>query len=370
MFDHVSKSVFLAALSLALGFYVGAHQLPATLAETSAINPEGNAGVTRFGPFDAAMFSEENAIDVGTEGELKLANQGGVYARTGHVELAPTHPDHAFDTVFIGIDEKSDAGANVGVQIRLIEAGGTTSRWQTVERESELVLARPAVAFQVRVVMNSFSGRETPRVRSVVVQVAKREQEPVDTIIPVPGTPGGQVAGVAANVAKPEIITRELWGARPPKSPYSPQTPEQLTVHHSSEPTQANFLGAASIRGIQAFHQGPERGWSDIGYHFLVAPDGKIYEGRPAEVVGAHSPPNTGKVGICTIGNFENAEQVTPAQRASLVSLLAYLAGKYKIAPSKIHGHRDFQGTDCPGQQLYDQLPAIRTEVGNKLAGR
>lgn len=350
-------SKFLAFAVFSLGLLI-ATNLPATLADTSEIHPEGDAGVTKFGPFDSETFTAASAVAVGTEGELTLAKaSGGFYASVGNVELPAAAPEKPFDTLFVGIDHKCDAGSSLTVQVRVTEADGRTSRWQSVQRESELVLERPATSFQVRVVMHSFSGRETPRVRSVVVSVANRAEEPVDD------TPG-----IQAPVPQPDIVTRALWGARPPKSPYSEHTPVQLTVHHSSEPTQANFMGAASIRGIQAFHQGPERGWSDIGYHFLVAPDGKIYEGRPATAVGAHSPPNTGKVGICTIGNFEGAEQVTPAQRASLVNLLAYLAGKYKIPASKIKGHRDFQGTDCPGQQLYDQLPAIRAEVGDKVA--
>lgn len=353
----MSKFLVLAALSLALGFYAGATHLPATLADTSDIHPEGEAGITRFGPFDAETFGAASAIAVGTEGELKLAATGGLYARNGHVELAPVHPVQAFDTLFIGIDEKCDAGCDVTVQVRVTEASGKVSRWAPVERESELVLDRPATDFQVRVVLSSASGRETPRVRTVVVQVARRAEEAVDD------TPG-----ISAPVAKPEIVTRELWGARPPKSPYSTHEPVQVTIHHSSQPTQANFLGAASIRGIQSFHQGPERGWSDIGYHFLVAPDGKIYEGRPTTAIGAHSPPNTGKVGICTIGDFEHGEKPTEAQRASIVNLAAYLCGHYAIAITKIKGHRDFQGTDCPGQALYDLLPEIRKDVAAKVA--
>jgi hypothetical protein len=79
--------------------------------------------------------------------------------------------------------------------------------------------------------------------------------------------------------------------------------------------------------------------------------------------VGAHSPPNTGKVGVCVIGDFENHEKPTAAQRETLVKVLAYLAGRFKIPASRIHGHREFQTTDCPGQQLFDDLPNIRKDV-------
>lgn len=353
----MSRLLVLAALSLSLGFLAGARLLPASLQDASDIHPEGDHGITRFGPFDAETFQSESAVAVGSEGELKLASAGGLFAHTGHAELANTTPPVPFDSLFIGIDEKCDPGCEVSVQVRVTGADGRTSRWTSVQRESELLLDRPATAFQVRVILSSYTGRETPRVRAVVVQAVHRAEEPVD-----------ENEGVLAPVPSPQIVTRALWGARPPRDPYTDHTPEQITVHHSSQPTQANFQGASSIRGIQAFHQGPERGWSDIGYHFLVAPDGKIYEGRPATVVGAHSPANTGKIGCCLIGDFQHNETLTAAQRASLVNLLAYLAGKYKIATSKIKGHRDFQGTDCPGQHVYDQLPQIRKDVGEVVA--
>lgn len=352
----MSRLLVLAVLSLTLGFIAGARILPAALQDVSEIHPEGEHGIIKFGPFDSETFQSESQVAVGTEGELKLAASGGLYAKVGHVQLAAT-PDEPFDALFIGIDNTCDPGSDVTVQVRVTEEDGRVSRWTSVGRESQLMLDRPATGFQVRVVLASYTGRETPRVRSVVVQAVRRAEEPVD-----------ETEGVEAAVDVPQIVTRALWGARPPKGAFAEHTPVQLTVHHSSQPTQANFQGAASIRGIQAFHQGPERGWTDIGYHYLVAPDGRIYEGRPNSAVGAHSPNNTGKLGICNIGDFQNKETITPAQRAALVNLLAYLAGKYKIATSKIKGHRDFQGTDCPGQHLYDQLPQIRKDVGAIVA--
>ena len=360
--SHLFKGFALGAAALCLGFAVGVQVLPAALSTPSEIHPEGEHGILRMGPFDAQTFDSAIAVQVGSEGELKLAadhqaSGSGNFARTGSVELAKVSPGTPFDSLFIGLDETSDAGSDVRVQVRVFEPSGAVSAWRTVERESELSLERPASDVQVRLVLNSYSGRVTPRVRSVVIQAVMR----------VPEADSGE-QGVAANLPAPEIISRQLWGARPPKGSYVEHTPDQLTVHHSSQPTQANFIGAASIRGIQAFHQGPERGWIDIGYHFVVAPDGKIYEGRPSNVVGAHSPNNTGKIGICNIGDFQNNEQPTPAQRASLVKLLSYLAGKYKIPASRIFPHRNFQQTDCPGQAMVDLLPGIKTEVAANVA--
>ena len=350
----MSKTLIVCAVLLTLG----AQLAPATLSPPVRIHPEGDHGITTFGPFVAGSIEASQDVVVGAAGELTLAKTDGLYAKVGHVELPVTTPPQAFDTVSLGIDETCDAGCEVFAQVRVVDAAtGAASRWQNLQREGEILLARPAASFQVRLVLNSSTGREAPRVRGVMIQAVRRAVETADDTV-----------GPEGNVPMPPLVTRAMWGAKPPKDPYTDHVPYQLTVHHSSSPTQTEYQGAASIRGIQAFHMGPERGWSDIGYHFLVGPDGKLYEGRPATAVGAHSPPNTGKVGVCVIGDFENHELPTDAQRATLVKILAYLAGHYRIPATRIHGHREFQTTDCPGQQLFDQLPAIRKEVADLVA--
>ena len=32
-----------------------------------------------------------------------------------------------------------------------------------------------------------------------------------------------------------------------------------------------------------------KRGWSDIGYHYVIYIDGSVHEGRPIEKTGAHT---------------------------------------------------------------------------------
>lgn len=351
------RMLLLSVASLALGLIVGAHVLPAALSKAVEIRPEGDQGVHRFGPFVAGTFESSAGVTVGSEGELALALENGFYARVGKVELPRTTPEKPFDVIQLGLDDSSPMGTDLFVQVRVTDlASGAASRWQTVEREGELVLARPARDFQVRLVLNSATGRDTPRVRAVVIQAVRREVESVNT------DPGEE-----ADVTAPEMITRAMWGARPPKDPYNPHTPEVLTVHHASSPDYSQYQGAPSLRGIQNFHM-DNRGWSDIGYHFVVAPDGKLFEGRPPTMIGAHSPPNTGKVGICLIGNFDGVDTLKPEQRATLVKILAHLCGRFKIPASKIKGHRDFQSTDCPGSTVYAQLDEIRKDVAATVA--
>jgi hypothetical protein len=353
----VSRFLLLSVVSLALGLVMGARVLPAAFQKAVDIRPEGDHGVYRFGPFVAGTFESSSGITVGTEGEIQLALDEGWYENVGQVELPRTTPAAPFDTVQLGIEDSTPMGTDLFVQVRTTDlASGLTSRWQTMPREGELLLVKPARDFQVRLVLNSFSGRDTPRVRGVIIQAVRREVESVTT------EPGDQ-----ADVQAPEMVTREMWGARPPKDPYNSQEPLILTVHHASSPNYAQYQGASSIRGIQSFHMN-DRGWSDIGYHYVVGPEGKLYEGRPPTAIGAHSPPNSNKVGICLIGNFENVDTLKPEQRATLVKLLAHLCGKFRIPVAKIKGHRDFQSTDCPGSTVYAQLDEIRKDVADTVA--
>lgn len=58
------------------------------------------------------------------------------------------------------------------------------------------------------------------------------------------------------------------------------------------------------MKNIQEFHI-QHRQWNDIGYNFLVAPTGDVFEGRGWGVVGSHAPKyNSKSVGICLIGDY------------------------------------------------------------------
>ncbi len=172
--------------------------------------------------------------------------------------------------------------------------------------------------------------------------------------------------------AKPAVVERATWGARPPKSSYTPHTPQRLIVHHSYQPDQAKYKGAATIRGIQNYHMDdPKTSWADIGYHFLIGPDGVIYQGRPEGVVGAHCSPNTNSVGICVIGNYDpNCDQLNPQIETSLLNLLSWLASTYRIDPNtSLFGHCDFATKSCPGATIYQKLPQYKAQILKNIGG-
>jgi hypothetical protein len=171
---------------------------------------------------------------------------------------------------------------------------------------------------------------------------------------------------------KPTVLSRKEWGAKKSKKPYEPMVPDRITVHHT-EAFQAFTKEDAinELKTIQSFHQNG-RGWIDIGYHFLIDGSGRIWEGRPLGVIGAHvRDKNDGNVGISLMGDFHPPDNNRPsiAQTQSLVILLKWLTAKYSIAPDRIKGHRDQNDTSCPGDILYAMLPDLRRQVSAGGAG-
>jgi N-acetylmuramoyl-L-alanine amidase CwlA len=167
-----------------------------------------------------------------------------------------------------------------------------------------------------------------------------------------------------------DIITREQWGAKPPKSPATPHTPKRIVIHHSAVPRTTDWRGVETMRAIQRFHQA-DQGWADIGYHLVLAPDG-LYAGRPLDVVGAHcgltTPAkaksrivrfsNTGSIGVCVIGNFD-VEPVPEPTGYLLKRLIIELCEKFGIVAGQVFGHFDVSDPapkTCPGENLAKYL--------------
>ena len=118
-------------------------------------------------------------------------------------------------------------------------------------------------------------------------------------------------------------------------------------VHCSATPPSLD-IGAADIR---RWHL--ERGFADIGYHFVIRRDGSLEAGRPLHVVGAHARPwNQRSVGICLVGGVnasrKPANNFTKEQFSSLRELIRKLTVKYPGVA--IIGHRDVPGVKkaCP----------------------
>ena len=116
----------------------------------------------------------------------------------------------------------------------------------------------------------------------------------------------------------------------------------QIIVHHT-----ATGLDAVT-EDIRRMHV-EERGWTDIGYHFVIEADGSIHPGRHVSRVGAHAKGNNRfSIGVALIGdNTVEGREWTMQQRFVLPIMIRMLQVLYPGA--QVLGHRDVRQTACPG---------------------
>ena len=125
---------------------------------------------------------------------------------------------------------------------------------------------------------------------------------------------------------------------------------------------------AEKVAEIRRWHVS-DRGWKDIGYHYLIDRDGKVAEGRPLAQIGAHvAGRNTGTIGIALFGGHGSAEtdafaaNFTPAQDQALRGLIAKLM---KAHPTivRVSGHNLYARKACPGFNVPSWYAAARASA-------
>jgi len=125
----------------------------------------------------------------------------------------------------------------------------------------------------------------------------------------------------------------------------------------------------ATLEDIRAMHKA--RGFSDVGYHFLVDREGNILKGRPESLTGAHVAGfNSGNIGISYISrgsdtdsNGEVGKYMTPEQYESLCRITAIVCNKYKLGIEDIYGHNDFP-------KVFKACPCFKVRESDKFLER
>jgi hypothetical protein len=205
-----------------------------------------------------------------------------------------------------------------------------------------------------------------------------------------------------------QVIGRKTWGARAPiltsgrnyqfhATPDEPSPPyagltvpnnqtnrlssvlKWITVHHTGVVVQKD--GVVTVDDVQKAHQGPSgiagSPAADIGYHFFIEPDGKLYEARPLGIAGSHVPKfNAANIGIVLSGHFgaddpktgkddgKGKDTPTDAALNTLKNLITVLTLRFGIRSVWTHNQRKKQsvksGTACPGKRLTPEVDALR----------
>jgi len=118
-------------------------------------------------------------------------------------------------------------------------------------------------------------------------------------------------------------------------------------ILHCSATHPGMDIGVAEIRG---WHQ--DRGWSDVGYHFVVRRNGAVETGRKIADVGAHvQGHNQNSIGVCLVGGVNRGNvpdcNFTAPQWSALHDLVSELIDDYPDA--QVIGHRSYTTKkDCP----------------------
>jgi hypothetical protein len=180
---------------------------------------------------------------------------------------------------------------------------------------------------------------------------------------------------------QPTYHNRLEWcpaGNCPPNSNPTSTNPTHLIIHHSAG-TNISSDWAGVVRSIWNYHVNTN-GWADIGYNWLVDPNGVLYEGRGDNIQGAHfCGTNAGTVGVCVMGDFTNVAP-TSAATGKLEDLFAWKACDINADPlttsfhnssqqtlHHISGHRDGCSTACPGDMFYPMIPTLRQNIKDKI---
>jgi N-acetylmuramoyl-L-alanine amidase len=120
----------------------------------------------------------------------------------------------------------------------------------------------------------------------------------------------------------------------------------RIILHCTATPEGKHF----DVATIRRWHV-KDRGWKDIGYHYVIYLDGSVHEGRPLEQVGAHtSGHNADSIGVVYVGGcdakMKAKDTLNEAQEVAMVNLIEALRAAH--GEMTLHGHNEFAAKACP----------------------
>jgi hypothetical protein len=177
--------------------------------------------------------------------------------------------------------------------------------------------------------------------------------------------PAPQVQVAPSSVA---VIGRTAWTREQPKWKMSKPMNgvHRITVHHDALEIdgRGQNWSVSRLNKIRRAHLSRGSTWVDIGYHYIIDPDGRVWEGRPINIEGAHvASTNDHNVGVMCMGNFER-DRPTQAQLYSLDMMVADLMRRYRVPMGRVATHQELKPTECPGNNLQSYMRQTRSSRG------
>lgn len=346
--------------------------------------PDDPPGTLGLAPRDVDPYAllgivwTDAGAELGGEAQVRTRSRAtGEWSEWHHLHASAEHGPDA------GSAEEVDAGIRGGTDPLWIgDADGVQAR---VLPSAEGEPAELPEGLHLELINPGDDPAAEPVAEPVPVEPAERAADEAGD-----GAESADAARLAAS--RPSIVSRSGWGAdeswRESGHSYT-DVVKTVFVHHTAGGNSYTCAQAASvIRGIYQYHT-QSQGWRDIGYNFLVDKCGTIYEGRAGgverAVMGAHTYGfNHNSMGVAVLGTYSSTAPSSDVNNA-LARLSSWKlgldgrsptgtwnrvsgGGKYAagtvVRMHNISGHRDGFATECPGDRLYSQLPAIRTAAG------
>jgi hypothetical protein len=140
---------------------------------------------------------------------------------------------------------------------------------------------------------------------------------------------------------------------------------DEVFLHHTWKPRAEWYDDLATWEGIQDYHV-DAKGWSDIGYHVGVGPDGSVWLLRPVQKTGAHCQGYNGySIGVAMIGNYDVGEEDPEACLPTAVKVMAILCKRFALTETNVRFHTEFSSKTCPGSAI--NLASVRARVAAAL---
>ncbi len=131
----------------------------------------------------------------------------------------------------------------------------------------------------------------------------------------------------------------------------------KIIVHCAATPEGKHI----TVKDIDRWHR--QRGFNQIGYHYVIYLDGSINKGRDEALKGAHcTGQNANSIGVCYIGGVAKDGKTpkdtrTLEQKKALLQLLTELKKKYPKAT--ICSHKQFANKACPSFDAHTEYKNI-----------
>lgn len=157
------------------------------------------------------------------------------------------------------------------------------------------------------------------------------------------------------------LLNSRSWYQRPTEKVTT------LTIHHSAMKQDGRQTNDSVLETIKKVHTG--QGWPGLSYHFVIMPDGTIYQTNDFTDITWHDTINDDSIGILVHGYFhpDVNEIPTQAQLVSLKELLDDLCINHPEFPAdqdNVVGHRERSATACPGDNLFKYVVEYREKKG------